>query len=251
MFGFGFGNVRWSGLRGGFNPLMTNPVLYLNADSGVTHSSGKVSQWSNLGSGTQNAVQVVGGNQPVFNASGFNDTGRAYIDTNGTAHFLDLGTEYSKLLEHTVITVWEADALNGTILYDRNVNNAASASIRHAITTKFRVGYGDDVSFRTWDSPNNAIINTSYIMFDTKTNNVAQNIMEINGVGQNPLTNAGGGTAINIIGTPRSLSIGRNGNSDSGYFNGKIAAIYIANRVVSTEEKTLLTNYFKTYYGIS
>ena len=75
--------------------------------------------------------------------------------------------------------------------------------------------------------------------------------MEINGVGQNPLTNIVGGTGTNIGGTPFKMSIGRFGEFNGGYFNGKIAAIYIADRVVSTEEKTLLTNYFKTYYGIS
>jgi hypothetical protein len=257
MFGFGFGNVRWSGLRGQFNPLMTSPVLYLNADSGVIHSNDKVSQWTNLGSGTQNAVQAVGAAQPIFNASGFDGTGRAYIDTNGSSHFLDLGTEYSKLPEHTVITVWMADVVNvnQAILADQaSTSGAQNRSAFHVMRTpnqELEISYGDGANFRTYRKTNLFQVNTPYILLDTKTEDVAEPVVELNGIAQNPLTNFLNGTATNIGGTAFKMSISKLGDFNAFYFNGKIAAIYIADRVVSTEEKTLLTNYFKTYYGIS
>ena len=91
----GTNNLTDNGSVGWAAGILDEPVVN---DSPVT-------SWINKGTGTRNATQSTAINQPIYKSSGFGTNSKPYLTFDGTNSFLSLGTEYSKIPEHTLFTV--------------------------------------------------------------------------------------------------------------------------------------------------
>lgn len=78
-------NGLWTIISGGntpFNPIDLNPLIYLDANVGVTESAGLVSAWADQSGNNNDFTQVTGSLQPEYQATGLNSLPSIYF--NGT-----------------------------------------------------------------------------------------------------------------------------------------------------------------------
>ena len=119
--GLGIGNSvsgKVSGFGGGgpFNPIDLNPLIYLDANVGVTESAGLVSAWADQSGNNNDFTQVTGSLQPEYQATGLNSLPSVYFD--GTEEMVS-GTLSSTLQEMSFYAVFvetSASASGPTII---------------------------------------------------------------------------------------------------------------------------------------
>jgi len=120
--GLGIGNSvsgKVSGFGGGggpFNPIDLNPLIYLDANVGVTESAGLVSAWADQSGNNNDFTQVTGSLQPEYQATGLNSLPSVYFD--GTEEMVS-GTLSSTLQEMSFYAVFvqtSASAIGPTII---------------------------------------------------------------------------------------------------------------------------------------
>jgi len=240
----------------GFSPSDLNPLLWLDAGVGVTETAGATSAWANQGSGATDATQGTALNQPTYNASGFGANSKPYLDFDGTNSYLTLGSvDYSKLTQHSVFSVFEADSVSGgrTIISDNNnANSAPTYGLSQAIPGDSTIEntYGDEglATFRVVRSTETVTTATEYILNHTYASGDTLTSIRLNGVGLTESSIAGTGTT--IAGTKYNMSIGRRGDFNNFYFDGKIAEILIFNSVLSTDDIASMETYLSSKYGI-
>ena len=63
-----------------FNPIDLNPLIYLDANVGVTESAGLVSAWADQSGNNNDFTQVTGSLQPEYQATGLNSLPSIYFD---------------------------------------------------------------------------------------------------------------------------------------------------------------------------
>jgi len=237
-----------------FSPSVLNPLLWLDAGVGASASS-----WTNRGSGATDATQGTAINQPTYNSSGFGTNSKPYLVFDGSNDFMDLGTEYSKLTEHTLFTVHiRGNNLddNQAIIADVSATGAGSPSIAGtSIVHRYRNKQIDTV-YGNSPASNYRITRTQqtfesttdvYISMDSKENAVALNTIKVNGTTYSVSDVIGTGTT--IAGAPTETSIGKWGGESYGYFDGKIAEILIFDSVLSTDDIASMETYLNTKYA--
>ena len=237
----------------GGNPIpVLNPVFWVDAAQNVTESGGAVSAWGNLGTGSTDATQGSGSAQPTYNATGFGANSLPYIDFNGSTNYFTLGTEYSKLAEHTVITVSEiVDASTRQYILGDSSSAGASAtcSAVHGINgSSFENIYGNSIStFRKVTSVESIPSATPLMLSDTYTNGDTKTEMYLNGIG---LTESTAGSAAAISGTKYEMRVGEIGAGGYNPFEGKIAEVIIFDYPLATIDLTAVHNFLISKYGL-
>jgi hypothetical protein len=255
MIGIGLGAYASQGGDGNPIPAL-NPVFWVDAAQNVTESGGAVSAWGNLGTGSTDATQGSGSAQPTYNATGFGTNSLPYIDFNGSNHFLTVGTEYSKLANHTVITISQTDDItisNQTIIGEANGSgNTQTTGITHQLrrpsgTTFFQNLFGDG-SVGSVTRSTEAMTANPQLLTDTYANGDTETVMYLDGVG---LTENGIATSASSIGgTAFNLSIGRIGEFNGNYLNGKVAEVIIFDSVLGSSDLTAVHNFLISKYGL-
>lgn len=250
MIGLSYGNFASSG-GGGFTPADLNPVLWLDAGVGVTETAGATSAWANQGSGSRDATQGTALNQPTYNATGFGTNNLPYLDFDGTNSFLTCGTEYSKLANYTIFTVFEADVVANKLLYgdaDNSVNFRSAGAVCYLTGGKFNHFFGDGTNYTTSTTSSSYSANTPYILQATHVDGEALTSLNLNG--DDLEVNVGGnGATSSVAGTKYNFSIGQGGQYGGLRFNGKIAEILIFNSVLSTDNITNMETYLNDKYA--
>ena len=218
-----------------------------------------VTSWINKGTETRNATQSTAINQPIYKSSGFGTNSKPYLTFDGTNSFLSLGTEYSKIPEHTLFTVHiRGNNLDDSqaIIADGAATGAGSPNITNtSIVHRYRNKQIDTV-YGSSSANNYRITRTQqtfesttdvYISMDSKENAVALNTIKVNGTtySVNDVT----GTGTTIEGTPTATSIGKWGDESYGYFDGDIAEILLYNSVLTASEIESVETYLNAKYA--
>lgn len=218
-----------------------------------------VTSWINKGTELRNATQSTAINQPIWKSSGFGTNSKPYLTFDGTNSFLSLGTEYSKIPEHTLFTVHiRGNNLDDSqaIIADGSGTGAGSPSIADtSIVHRYRNKQIDTIygnspandyritrTQQTFESTTDV-----YISMDSKENAVALNTIKVNGTTYSVSDVVG--TATIIAGTPTATSIGKWGAESYGYFDGDIAEILLYNSVLTSGEITQVETYLNTKYA--
>ena len=228
-----------------FTPSNLNPLLWL--DAGVSASS---SLWANQGSGATNATQNTAVNQPTYNATGFGTNSKPYFEFDGDNDFFTLGNvDYSKLPNHTIFVVCERAStdragLSGDI--NSGGQTTSVGSLFEFNSSNLRAFYGDSLSLTNTQSSETFTTGTTYIVSTNFSSGTKGEVLRSNGSG---LTETITGTADTISGTKSNFSIGRWGDLDSLYFNGKIAEVLIFSSSLSVTDTESIETYLNTKYA--
>jgi len=218
-----------------------------------------VSRWLNKGTGTLNGTQSTAIAQPIWKSSGFGTNSKPYLVFDGTNSFLSLGTEYSKIPEHTLFTVHiRGNNLDDSqaIIADGSGTGAGSPSIADtSIVHRYRNSEVDTIygnsnanDYRITRTNQKFISTTDvYISMDSKENAVASNTIKVNGTTYSARTIAGSATT--IAGTPTATSIGKWGGESYGYFDGDIAETLLYNSVLTASEIESVETYLNAKYA--
>ena len=246
-----------SGLE--FSPSMIAGLqLWLAADDLSTINAGspvdgvQVNTWGNKGPGINDAVQASSTNQPIWRDSGFGVNSTPYLDFDGVNDYLMLLTLYSKPAEYTAYAVFEHDTNNSVaILADlRSNGDSFSASVNIRVEGGvFRNQFGDasnNVSFI--NSTETFSFNTPYTVESKYITGNQVTEMWSNGVG---LTEnlIGASPASSIGGTPRGMSVGRLGDFNGRYLNGKVAEILLYDVPLVSDDQDSIRQYLRNKYA--
>lgn len=117
--------------------------LWLKSTRGVTHSSSKVSLWSDLGSNGKNASQAISAKQPTYL-----NTGTDNINFNPVIQFVNDGATIEQYLENTDNGFYSQEMFIVMIPDNTMTNTAARETIFSGIATGLTnditgVGFGD------------------------------------------------------------------------------------------------------------
>ena len=120
--GLGIGNSvsgKVSGFGGGggpFNPIDLNPLIYLDANVGVTESAGLVSAWADQSGNNNDFTQVTGSLQPEYQATGLNSLPSIYFDGTEEMISATLSSALQEMSFYAVFVQTSASAIGPTII---------------------------------------------------------------------------------------------------------------------------------------
>jgi len=229
----------------------TGLVTWLKADTGVTSSSGKVSQWADQSPAGNNAVQSSSGNQPTLVTGAINSNPALSFD--GSSSYLTIadgsslrssnisilavatragGSDYSYIVSKPYYNgSWSSPFIAYQLLYDPNgvpyTQCTVSGSVSSPATLPAAVNTGQPY-----------LLNFTY---DGTTESIRQN-------GGTPGTTSISGSIDYGDTTSKNVVIGQ---ADGGYFlNGQIAEVLIYNRALTDTERQQAEAYLANKYGL-
>ena len=209
-----------------------------------------VSRWLNKGTGTLNGTQSTAIAQPIYKSSGFGTNSKPYLDFDGTNDFFTLEKEYSKLPNHTIFVVCEIDSTADRLGISGDINSGGQTpsvgSLFEFNSSNLRAFYGDGSSLTNTQSSETFATGTNYIVSTNFSSGTVGEILRSNG---SDLTETITGTADTISGDKSNFSIGRWGDLDSLYFNGKIAEYLLFSVSLSVTDTERIETYLNTKYA--
>ena len=209
-----------------------------------------VSRWLNKGTGTLNGTQSTAIAQPIYKSSGFGTNSKPYLTFDGDNDFFTLGTEYSKLPNHTIFVVCEIASTTDRLGISGDINAGGQTpsvgSLFEFNSSNLRAFYGDGSSLTTTQSSETFATGTNYIVSTNFSSGTVGEILRSNG---SDLTETITGTADTISGTKSNFSIGRWGDLDGLYFNGKIAEYLLFSVSLSVTDTERIETYLNTKYA--
>mgnify|MGYP003641999950 CR=1 FL=1 len=209
-----------------------------------------VSRWLNKGTGTLNGTQSTAIAQPIYKSSGFGTNSKPYLDFDGTNDFFTLEKEYSKLPNHTIFVVCEIDSTADRLGISGDINSGGQTpsvgSLFEFNSSNLRAFYGDGSSLTNTQSSETFATGTNYIVSTNFSSGTVGEILRSNG---SDLTETITGTADTISGTKSNFSIGRWGDLDALYFNGKIAEYLLFSVSLSVTDTERIETYLNTKYA--
>jgi len=212
-----------------------------------------VSKVTNLGDGATSATQGTALNQPVWHSSGFGTNSTPYLDFDGANSFLTLGTEYSKLSNHTVFYILSIDVSQTQSPYGEFNSGGQTYSGGITLQTwlsgtlKHRHLWGDGVNGSNTTSNASMVINTPYIGVEKYVNGDDFISDRLNGVALTATKVSSAATS--IAGDKFNLSIGRLGDFAGSYFNGKFSEMLIYDAVLTPSEIESVETYLNAKYA--
>ena len=218
-------------------------------DEPVVNNS-PVTTWINKGEGTRNATQPTAINQPTWKSSGFGTNSKPYLTFDGDNDFFTLEKEYSKLPNHTIFVVCEIDSTADRLGISGDINSGGQTpsvgSLFEFNSSNLRAFYGDGSSLTNTQSSETFATGTNYIVSTNFSSGTVGEILRSNG---SDLTETITGTADTISGDKSNFSIGRWGDLDSLYFNGKIAEYLLFSVSLSVTDTERIETYLNTKYA--
>ena len=209
-----------------------------------------VSRWLNKGTGTLNGTQSTAIAQPIWKSSGFGTNSKPYLTFDGDNNFFTLEKEYSKLPNHTIFVVCEIDSTADRLGISGDINSGGQTpsvgSLFEFNSSNLRAFYGDGSSLTNTQSSETFATGTNYIVSTNFSSGTVGEILRSNG---SDLTETITGTADTISGTKSNFSIGRWGDIDGLYFNGKIAEYLLFSVSLSVTDTERIETYLNTKYA--
>ena len=216
-----------------------------------------VSRWLNKGTGTLNGTQSTAIAQPIWKSSGFGTNSKPYLVFDGDDDFLTLGTEYSKLPNHTVFAVYQIDAtINSstrqTVIGDLNTGGQTATG---SIAVVFRDGSFETSFGETEDATRitqrqatiDTVSSTTYITTLKYTSGDSlQTVLRNNSTLSLPTVL---GTATSIGGTAYEMRVGQWGEGGFWPLDGKVAEILIYSAALTASEVESVNDYLNTKYA--
>lgn len=252
MFPFSFWGIE------SFVPTDLSGLIYwVDANDTTTINTGtpvdmdQVNSLSDLSVSGYTATQVTSTRQPLWRSSGFGSNSKAYLDFDGVDDYLYLGTQIGKQSEYTVFAVFDHDTNNSIcVIGDLRSSGVSTSSSMHMRVEGgvFRNQFSDGANTSFINSTEAAVFNTPYIFESKYTtgNIVTEMIANGTALTENQI---GGSPASSIGGTSFGMSIGRLGDFNGRYLNGKVAEIIYYNRPLSVSESTQVRNYLNNKYS--
>ena len=225
-------------------------------DEPVVNNS-PVSLWIDKSTATNNATQSTAIAQPIYKSSGFGTNSKPYLVFDGDDDFLTLGTEYSKLPNHTVFAVYQIDAtINSStrqaVIGDLNTGGQAATG---SIAVVFRDGLFETSFGETEDATRSTqrqttidtVSGTTYITTLKYTSGDSlQTVLRNNSTLSLPDVL---GTATSIGGTAYEMRVGQWGEGGFWSLDGKVAEILIYSTALTASEVESVNDYLNTKYA--
>jgi len=99
-----------------FNPIDLNPLIYLDANVGVTESAGLVSAWADQSGNNNDFTQVTGSLQPEYQATGLNSLPSIYFDGTEEMISATLSSALQEMSFYAVFVQTSPTAVGPTII---------------------------------------------------------------------------------------------------------------------------------------
>ncbi len=230
-------------------------ALWLQADKGVTASSGDVTKWADS-SGNGRDATPPSGNEPAFNSSGLSAKPTIGFDRSNT-EYLDLSSVVptGSSGEVTVFMVIQpnADKNNGNANVETLLANDGSNSNTGFVTFGDKLGNSETIAFGRDNGTNDEgyyysqnISSDSFIIHNFDYDGSSANYYQDNGSKSLSTANSGFSNSKSLKDLQR---IGAN-TSGSDAFDGEIAEIIIYSRHLGLEDRELVANYLDAKYQL-
>jgi len=201
-----------------------NMVGWWEADYGVTLNGSTVSRWDQKGSGTKYFIQNTATNQPTYTTNAIN--GLPALTFDGTNDALSLNTTITGLSNMTFLVVYKrAINTNQCVLFGDN-------------NTYPYLQYGS--SFLVGNASKSSAMTNDVWYLRSGTGSGVNNEWFSNGVSLGTAATAGAFSYFNSVGFP--------GNGAT--INGQIYGLMFFDRVLTSDELNLLSNYFNDKLSI-
>jgi hypothetical protein len=222
--------------------------LWLKADAGVTHSSGRVSQWADQSGAGTNALQAAAANQPLLLANASN--GLPAIAFDGIDEFLTFTMDINNLSGMSVFLVsastsstqdggWHG-ATHSPIFWNENAYWSTVNMSPYQRVVKFRFGTGQANNMPSYTRPASIGSNFSVNAF---VKNGATEKLYVDGA--SVLTVTGKLSPIRYVRTTGNLGRGHDHNT---YFAGRISEVLVYTRALSDGERQAVEQYLMQKY---
>jgi len=219
-----------------------NIELWLNNDDGtmIKNGSNRISQWSDSSPNGRNFIQATGASQPLYVDNVVNSQGGIFF-ANNTAQRIACAFSTNIGTSNSITIIWSAQSplaaawflMDGHSSVNRNVIDISSNTMYSSRPTL--------VSVTNLTYPTGTIISTVENNSTTTESKYFQNGIQIG-------SNFNNGS-LDING----LTFGNRFEASSGVertLNGYIHEVIIHSKAYTTDERTKLTEYLKTKYGI-
>lgn len=230
----------------------SNFALWLRADSGVTSSSGAVSQWSDQSGQGNNATQSTGSAQPTLTSGAVNSAALPAVLLNGTSQFLNLPSGFANLTNGASIFV-VAKPTSSTATGDPCAFGNASNS-----DAVFPQTVGKNASLNAWNGTTSSSVatttsplsNSQYqlleeVLLPGATAGTATGTIWVNGSQKVQATNLQ--NLNNISRTQNFVGCGIGGTN---FFQGGIAEILVFSTALSASQRASVESYILSKYAI-
>ena len=245
-------------------PGITNGILWLRADRGVTEASDEVTAWVDQTTPSFTATSPTGEAPDKLDSGtdllNFNPT-IDFDDTNNedliiTGGILGNGSTYDNLWSYVVInpnthknSFVFIEALSGSnVNFHVKISNDAPND-----PLVWRQRFGASGTIFASNNPPNFLNNYSLYTFGTATTatNTPTGFEQANHQLGEVLNSTSGNTVVTITGTGANMGIGSNGAGNNRYWNGQIAEIMIFNEKPTALKQQSVESYLAIKYGFT
>ncbi|MFN2396390.1 MAG: PKD domain-containing protein [Bacteroidales bacterium] len=203
-------------------------ALWLAADSLVTISEGKVSEWGDLSGNDYHLLQNNPENQPELTENAINNY--PSIHFNGTSDFMTVDFDQSYAHPNSFFVVWKTLSTGRRVILDDQTNLMLDINLGNEI----RLFAGAGLSY-TKESPFDFLITTA--VFNEVNSKIFEN------------------SSIKVMGNTGNkelpgLSLGRRTIYSDRYFHGEVSEIIFFDKEINAENQLSIENYLKRKYNL-
>jgi hypothetical protein len=243
-------------LPSSFTPAsLTGLIAWFKADVGITLNGSQVSAWADQSGNGNNVTQPTTGNQPFFQATGFNGKQTVYFSTattsvmasGGDAVALINGTPASCFMVGKPVAA-DCSSFGNAVGFNGNGHAGATTDgLPSGISFLERVSTGATVGGQRNSATESVITVTDST--NIRIGNIcdgANNTVYLNNVAGTPVADT------NNFTSPGTLILGSvtfDGHT-AQWWGGAISEIVLTNTALSSGDRTSLDNYFKAKWGL-
>jgi PKD repeat protein len=203
-------------------------TLWLAADSLLTISEGKVSQWGDLSGNSFHLLQNNPENQPELTENAVNSY--PSLRFNGTSNFMTVDFDQTYAHPNSIFVVWKTLSTGRRVILDDKTNLMLDVNLGNEI----RLFAGAGISYSK-ESPFDFLITAAIF------NEANSRIFE------NSFIKVSGNTGNREI---PGLSLGRRAIYSDRYFHGEVSEIIFFDKEINVENQLNVENYLKVKYNL-
>ena len=225
---------------------MTDMVLWLKADAGITLNGSTVSAWADQSGAGNHCSQSTASYQPTFNAADSGANNKPTLSFDGSNDRLNSSIAINGIntSSFSMFIVAKNGASSGTYKFQFAINNISVQNCKYPDGQYYYYSGADFLSNNTSDCSNSG---TPYRIYEMIKNYNVSLKMYINSVLRNTATSGG------LIGsfTNGVFVVGAYNISGSQSWLGNIAEIIIYKTLLTDADRAVVENYLITKYSIS
>lgn len=224
-------------------------TLWLRPDTGLTETSGKVSQWLDLSGLGYNAVQATAADQPGYVSSEMPILNKPVVTfTSSNTEFMKLPIGLSDFSAGaSVFVVQKPTSIIGGASYFDFATSASHDNLKLAEMTNstFELDVNTSAGGTSSVASSTALSTSQYQLLEAVHNGDGSATLYISG------TQVGQGSVNDITNVVRTGNYLGSAYNAQNFFNGRIAEVLVYNTALTTAQRQAVEGYMNARYGVA